>query len=582
MLAAPTDFLSMTRFIFVTGGVVSSLGKGISAASLAALLEARGLKVTMLKLDPYINVDPGTMSPYQHGEVFVTHDGAETDLDLGHYERFVRIQTSQRNNFTTGRVYETVIANERRGDYLGATVQVIPHITDEIKRRILIGAGDADVAMVEIGGTVGDIESLPFLEAIRQMAVQLGREKTLFMHLTLVPYIASAGEIKTKPTQHSVKELRSIGIQPDILLCRADRPLPDSERRKIALFTNVQERAVIAANDADTIYDIPRMLHAQELDELVVEQFKLDLPPADLSEWQRVVDRIRNPHKSVTIGMVGKYTELTESYKSLNEALTHAGIQTDSRVKIRYLDAEKLEQGDLRILGEVDAILVPGGFGNRGVEGKIIAAQYAREHKIPYLGICLGMQVAVIEHARHVAGIEEANSSEFDLEAKEPVIALITEWQNEDGETVLRDKDSDLGGTMRLGGQLCVMQPGSLAARMYGAEQVVERHRHRFEFNNNYAERLTAKGLVISARSSGSIAATDEGEAAMDTNGLVEMIELPDHPWFIGCQFHPEYTSNPRDGHPLFTGLVTAALEYQATRSHDSSDEPVLAEPSTE
>lgn len=582
MLAAPTDFLSMTRFIFVTGGVVSSLGKGISAASLAALLEARGLKVTMLKLDPYINVDPGTMSPYQHGEVFVTHDGAETDLDLGHYERFVRIQTSQRNNFTTGRVYETVIANERRGDYLGATVQVIPHITDEIKRRVLIGAGDADVAMVEIGGTVGDIESLPFLEAIRQMAVQLGREKTLFMHLTLVPYIASAGEIKTKPTQHSVKELRSIGIQPDILLCRADRPLPDSERRKIALFTNVQERAVIAANDADTIYDIPRMLHAQELDELVVEQFKLDLPPADLSEWQRVVDRIRNPHKSVTIGMVGKYTELTESYKSLNEALTHAGIQTDSRVKIRYLDAEKLEQGDLRILGEVDAILVPGGFGNRGVEGKIIAAQYAREHKIPYLGICLGMQVAVIEHARHVAGIEEANSSEFDLEAKEPVIALITEWQNEDGETVLRDKDSDLGGTMRLGGQLCVMQPGSLAARMYGAEQVVERHRHRFEFNNNYAERLTEKGLVISARSSGSIAATDEGEAAMDTNGLVEMIELPDHPWFIGCQFHPEYTSNPRDGHPLFTGLVTAALEYQATRSHDSSDAPVLAEPSTE
>ncbi|MGQ7844816.1 CTP synthase [Granulosicoccus sp. 3-233] len=572
----------MTRFIFVTGGVVSSLGKGIAAASLAALLEARGLKVTMLKLDPYINVDPGTMSPYQHGEVFVTHDGAETDLDLGHYERFVRIQTSQSNNFTTGRVYETVIANERRGDYLGATVQVIPHITDEIKRRVLVGAGDADVAMVEIGGTVGDIESLPFLEAIRQMAVQLGREKTLFMHLTLVPYIASAGEIKTKPTQHSVKELRSIGIQPDILLCRADRLLPDSERRKIALFTNVQERAVIAANDADTIYDIPRMLHAQELDELVVEQFKLDLPPADLSEWQRVVDRIRHPGKSVTIGMVGKYTELTESYKSLNEALTHAGIQTDSRVKIRYLDAEKLEQGDLRILGEVDAILVPGGFGNRGVEGKIIAAQYAREHKIPYLGICLGMQVAVIEHARHVAGIEAANSSEFDLDAEEPVIALITEWQNEDGETVLRDKDSDLGGTMRLGGQLCVMQPDSLAARMYGAEQVVERHRHRFEFNNNYANRLTESGLVISARSSGSIAATDEGEADMDTNGLVEMIELPDHPWFIGCQFHPEYTSNPRDGHPLFTGLVTAALDYQATRSNEPAVESVPTEPSTE
>lgn len=573
----------MTRFIFVTGGVVSSLGKGIAAASLAALLEARGLKVTMLKLDPYINVDPGTMSPYQHGEVFVTHDGAETDLDLGHYERFVRIQTSQRNNFTTGRVYETVIANERRGDYLGATVQVIPHITDEIKRRVLVGAGDADIAMVEIGGTVGDIESLPFLEAIRQMAVQLGREKTLFMHLTLVPYIASAGEIKTKPTQHSVKELRSIGIQPDILLCRADRPLPETERRKIALFTNVPERAVIAANDADTIYDIPRMLHAQELDELVVEQFKLELPPADLSEWQRVVDRIRHPDKSVTIGMVGKYTELTESYKSLNEALTHAGIQTDSRVKIRYLDAEKLERGDLRTLGEVDAILVPGGFGNRGVEGKIIAAQYAREHKIPYLGICLGMQVAVIEHARHVAGIESANSSEFDLDTQEPVIALITEWQNEDGETVLRDKDSDLGGTMRLGGQLCVLQPGSLAARMYGSEQVVERHRHRFEFNNNYADRLTENGLVISARSSGSIAATDEGDQPpFDTNGLVEMIELPDHPWFIGCQFHPEYTSNPRDGHPLFTGLVNAALSFQATRSDDTLDEPVLAEPSTE
>ncbi len=572
----------MTRFIFVTGGVVSSLGKGIAAASLAALLEARGLKVTMLKLDPYINVDPGTMSPYQHGEVFVTHDGAETDLDLGHYERFVRIQTSQSNNFTTGRIYETVIANERRGDYLGATVQVIPHITDEIKRRVLLGAGDADIAMVEIGGTVGDIESLPFLEAIRQMAVQLGRERTLFMHLTLVPYLASAGEIKTKPTQHSVKELRSIGIQPDILLCRADRLLPDAERRKIALFTNVQERAVIAANDADTIYDIPRMLHAQELDELVVEQFKLDLPPADLSEWQRVVDRIRHPSNSVTIGMVGKYTELTESYKSLNEALTHAGIQTDSRVKIRYLDAEKLERGDLRTLGEVDAILVPGGFGNRGVEGKIIAARYAREHKIPYLGICLGMQVAVIEHARHVAGITDANSSEFDLDTPEPVIALITEWQNEEGETVLRDKNSDLGGTMRLGGQLCVMQPGSLAARMYGAEQVVERHRHRFEFNNNYANRLTEAGLVISARSSGAIAATDDKEHQLDTEGLVEMIELPDHPWFIGCQFHPEYTSNPRDGHPLFTGLVTAALEFRATRSDKEPEEPILAEPSTE
>jgi CTP synthase len=571
----------MTRFIFVTGGVVSSLGKGISAASLAALLEARGLTVTMLKLDPYINVDPGTMSPYQHGEVFVTHDGAETDLDLGHYERFVRIQTSQSNNFTTGRVYETVIANERRGDYLGATVQVIPHITNEIKRRVMIGAGDADIAMVEIGGTVGDIESLPFLEAIRQMAVELGKERTLFMHLTLVPYIASAGEIKTKPTQHSVKELRSIGIQPDILLCRADRQLPETERRKIALFTNVQERAVIAATDADTIYDIPRMLHAQELDELVCEQFKLDLPPADLSEWQRVVDRIRHPEKSVTIGMVGKYTELTESYKSLNEALTHAGIQTDSRVKIRYLDAEKLERGDLRALGEIDAILVPGGFGNRGVEGKIIAARYARENSIPYLGICLGMQVAVIEHARHVAGIDSANSSEFDLSTPEPVIALITEWQNQDGDTVIRNEDSDLGGTMRLGGQTCAMRPGSLSARVYGSDEIVERHRHRFEFNNNYTNRLTEAGLVVSARSSephiggasGAEAAASGDGVSYDPEGLVEMIELPDHPWFIGCQFHPEYTSNPRDGHPLFTGFITAALKFQSNRLATETEE---------
>jgi len=570
----------MTRFIFVTGGVVSSLGKGISAAALAALLEARGLTVTMLKLDPYINVDPGTMSPYQHGEVFVTHDGAETDLDLGHYERFVRIQTSQSNNFTTGRVYETVIANERRGDYLGATVQVIPHITDEIKRRVMVGSIGADIAMVEIGGTVGDIESLPFLEAIRQMAVELGKEHTLFMHLTLVPYIASAGEIKTKPTQHSVKELRSIGIQPDILICRADRPLPANERRKIALFTNVKERAVIAATDADTIYDIPRMLHAQELDELVVEQFDLDLPPADLSEWQRVVDGIRAPEKVVTIGMVGKYTELTESYKSLNEALTHAGIQTNSRVKIRYLDAEKLERGELGALGEVHAILVPGGFGNRGVEGKIIAAQYAREMQIPYLGICLGMQVAVIEYARHVTGIAEANSSEFDLHSPDPVIALITEWKNPNGETVVRSSDSDLGGTMRLGGQLCEMTPGSLAARMYGSDKIIERHRHRFEFNNNYANRLTESGLVISARSSGpSVSDSAAGSpATTDNSGLVEMIELPDHPWFIGCQFHPEYTSNPRDGHPLFTGLITAALEFQASRVAGAARDPVLSD----
>lgn len=540
----------MTRFIFVTGGVVSSLGKGISAASLAALLEARGLKIAMLKLDPYINVDPGTMSPYQHGEVFVTEDGAETDLDLGHYERFVRIKTSQNNNFTTGRVYETVISNERKGNYLGATVQVIPHITDEIRRRILVGAGDADVAMVEIGGTVGDIESLPFLEAIRQMGVELGRENALFMHLTLVPYIATAGEIKTKPTQHSVKEMRSIGIQPDILLCRCDRPLPDSDRRKIALFTNVQERAVIAASDVDCIYDIPRMLHEQKVDDLVVDQFRLDLPPADLSEWHAVVDGIRNPDAFVTIAMVGKYTELTESYKSLNEALTHAGIKTASKVKIRYVDAEKLEQGDMQSLSEVDAILVPGGFGNRGVEGKVAAAQYARENKIPYLGICLGMQVAVIDFARNIAGIKSANSSEFDMNTADPVIGLITEWQNENGETIIRDSDSDLGGTMRLGGQLCVMQPDSLAARMYGSNEVVERHRHRFEFNNNYTNRLVSAGLVISARSN-------------DEHGLVEMIELDDHPWFVGCQFHPEYTSNPRDGHPLFTGFINAALTSQ-------------------
>ncbi len=549
----------MTRFIFVTGGVVSSLGKGISGASLAALLEARGLRLAMLKLDPYINVDPGTMSPYQHGEVFVTNDGAETDLDLGHYERFVRIKTSQQNNFTTGRVYETVISNERRGEYLGATVQVIPHITDEIRRRIVLGAGDADVAIVEIGGTVGDIESLPFLEAIRQMGIELGRGNSLFMHLTLVPYIASAGEIKTKPTQHSVKELRSIGIQPDILLCRSDRPLPDAVRRKIALFTNVQERAVIAATDVDCIYDIPRMLHAQNLDDLVLEQFALELPAADLSEWNAVVEGIRSPHKTVTVGMVGKYTELTESYKSLNEALTHAGIKTDSRVNIRYLDAETLERGDLLALTEVDAILVPGGFGSRGIEGKIIAASYARKNNIPYLGICLGMQVAIIEFSRYVAGIAGANSSEFDLQTSDPVIALISEWQTESGETVIRSSDSDLGGTMRLGGQLCVLQADSLAARIYGSTQVTERHRHRFEFNNNYANKLIAAGMSISARSN-------------DQQGLVEMIELPDHPWFIGCQFHPEYTSNPRDGHLLFTSFVNAALEAQANRESEAGN----------
>lgn len=540
----------MTCYIFVTGGVVSSLGKGISAASLGALLEARGLSVTLLKLDPYINVDPGTMSPFQHGEVFVTEDGAETDLDLGHYERFVRIKTSQRNNFTTGRVYETVISRERRGDYLGATVQVIPHITDEIKRRIFEGANDVDVAMIEIGGTVGDIESLPFLEAIRQLGVELGRSRTMFLHLTLVPFIQTAGEIKTKPTQHSVKELRSIGIQPDVLLCRVDRPLPNSQRKKIALFTNVPEQAVVAAMDVDCIYDIPRMLHAQKLDELVVDHFRMTLPSADLSEWNAVVDGIRHPEHEVTIGMVGKYTELTESYKSLNEALTHAGIKNRSRVNIRYLDAESLEQGDTRELDGVDAILVPGGFGSRGVEGKVIAARYARENNIPYLGICLGMQVAVIDFARHCAGIEQANSSEFVSDTPEPVIALVTEWQDIGGTAQVRSDSSDLGGTMRLGGQVCRLVPGSLAARTYGADEIVERHRHRYEFNNNYRNVLPQAGLVISAEST-------------DDEPLVEMIELPDHPWFVGCQFHPEYTSNPRDGHPLFSGFIAAALAHQ-------------------
>jgi len=544
----------MTRFIFVTGGVVSSLGKGISAASLAALLEARGVTVSMLKLDPYINVDPGTMSPYQHGEVFVTDDGAETDLDLGHYERFARIITSQDNNFTCGRVYETVIANERRGNYLGATVQVIPHITDEIKRRVMVGAGTADVALVEIGGTVGDIESLPFMEAIRQLGVELGRERALFMHLTLVPYIKSAGEIKTKPTQHSVKELRSIGIQPDILLCRCDRTLPDVERRKIALFTNVQERAVIAAYDVDCIYDIPRMLHAQQLDDLVADHFRMDLPPADLSEWNAVVDGIRHPGREVTVGMVGKYTELTESYKSLNEALTHAGIKTGSRVTIRYLDAGSIADGDDGALAEVDALLVPGGFGKRGVRGKILAARYARENGIPYLGICLGMQVAVIEFARHVAGIAEANSSEFDLETPDPVIALITEWQGSDGVTEIRDEASDLGGTMRLGGQPFRIREGTRAHAIYGGSEASERHRHRWEFNDNYAERLVDAGLVVSAR-------TENGD------GLVEMIELADHPWFVGVQFHPEYTSTPRDGHPLFTSYIEAALAQRERRA---------------
>ena len=534
----------MTKYVFVTGGVVSSLGKGIASASLAALLESRGIRVTLLKLDPYINVDPGTMSPFQHGEVFVTADGAETDLDLGHYERFVRTTMSKRNNFTTGKIYENVIRKERRGEYLGGTVQVIPHITDEIKRCIRAGAEGADIAMVEIGGTVGDIESLPFLEAIRQMGVELGHERALFMHLTLVPYIAASGEIKTKPTQHSVKELRSIGIQPDILMCRADRPLPNDERRKIALFTNVEERAVITAIDVDSIYKIPLLLHAQHLDDIVVEKMKIDVPPADLSEWEKVVDDLTHPEAEVTIAMVGKYVNLTESYKSLSEALIHAGIHTRTKVNIRYLDSERFEQEGVNLEG-VDAILVPGGFGERGVEGKIATVRHAREHKIPYLGICLGMQVAVIEFARHVAGLTGAHSTEFRPDTPHPVIALITEWQTEDGRVERRSADSDLGGTMRLGGQKCRLKEGTRARELYGREIIEERHRHRYEFNNGYRETLEKAGLILAGTS-------------LDGN-LVEMIEIADHPWFVACQFHPEFTSTPRDGHPLFTGFIRAA-----------------------
>jgi len=539
----------MTRFIFITGGVVSSLGKGIASASLGAILEARGLKVTMLKLDPYINVDPGTMSPFQHGEVYVTDDGAETDLDLGHYERFIRTRMSKRNNFTTGQIYESVIRKERRGDYLGGTVQVIPHITDEIKRSIKEGAGDADVAMVEIGGTVGDIESLPFMEAIRQMGVELGRDKVLYMHLTLVPYIASAGELKTKPTQHSVAELRAIGIQPDILLCRADRPVPDDERRKIALFTNVEQRAVISAIDVDNIYKIPLWYHSQSLDDIVVQKLRLDVGPADLSEWERVADAMAHPEHEVNVAMVGKYVNLTESYKSLNEALAHGGIKNRARVNIVYIDSEQIERQGTDMLEGMDAILVPGGFGERGVEGKITAVRYAREHKIPYLGICLGMQVAVIEFARNVAGLAGAHSTEFDHDTPHPVIALITEWLNADGNVERRHADSDLGGTMRLGGQQCRLVGGTLTREVYGADEIRERHRHRYEFNNSYLETLQKAGLVISGKS-------------IDGT-LVEVVELPNHPWFIACQFHPEFTSTPRDGHPLFASYIAAAVAHR-------------------
>ncbi|MGH1373306.1 MAG: CTP synthase [Cellvibrionaceae bacterium] len=537
----------MTRYIFVTGGVVSSLGKGIASASLGAILEARGLKVTVLKLDPYINVDPGTMSPFQHGEVYVTEDGAETDLDLGHYERFIRTKMSRRNNFTTGRVYETVLRKERRGDYLGGTVQVIPHITDEIKRRVLEGGRDADIALVEIGGTVGDIESQPFLEAARQLKVELGRERAQWIHLTLVPYIATAGETKTKPTQHSVKELRSIGVQPEILLCRSEKEVDVDSRRKIALFTNVAERAVVPLPDAKTIYSIPQLLQDYQLDQIVLENFGLEAPEADLSEWGDVVDGKINPEHEITVAMVGKYMELLDAYKSLNESLVHAGIHTKTKVNVKYINAEDVETEGVSLLEDADAILVPGGFGARGLEGKLTAVKYARENKVPYLGICLGMQSVVIEFARNVLGLKDATSTEFNKETKNPVIGLITEWVNEEGDIQQRDEASDLGGTMRLGGQECRLVADSKARAIYGEDVIVERHRHRFEVNNNYVDQLQQAGLKIG------------GWSADDS--LVEMVELEDHPWFVACQFHPEFTSTPRDGHKLFTSYIEAALK---------------------
>jgi CTP synthase len=542
----------MTKFVFVTGGVVSSLGKGIAAASLGAILESRGIKVTMLKLDPYINVDPGTMSPFQHGEVFVTDDGAETDLDLGHYERFVSSRMGKRNNFTTGQIYETVIKKERRGEYLGKTVQVIPHITDEIKTHIKRGAEGAEVAIVEVGGTVGDIESLPFLEAIRQMGFEEGRENTCYIHLTLLPWIPTAGELKTKPTQHSVKELREIGIQPDLLLCRSDRSLPEEERHKIALFTNVASEAVISAVDASSIYQIPGLLHAQKMDEIVCRKLNISAKPADLTSWDKIVDALAHPKNEVNIAFVGKYVDLTESYKSLTEALIHAGIHTQSKVRIHYMDSEDIERDGTALLAPMDAILVPGGFGKRGTEGKIKAIQFARENKKPYLGICLGMQLAVIEYARHVANLKDANSTEFNPDSLNPLVGLITEWQDADGNVELRSEDSDLGGTMRLGAQRCPIEAGTLAAEIYGTE-VNERHRHRYEVNNHYVEQLKAAGLVISART--------------PTEQLCEMVELPKtaHPWFVGCQFHPEFTSNPRTGHPLFKSYIEAALKYKGS-----------------
>ncbi len=543
----------MTRYIFVTGGVVSSLGKGIAAASLAAILESRGLQVTMMKLDPYINVDPGTMSPFQHGEVFVTEDGAETDLDLGHYERFTHAHMHKSNNFTTGQIYESVIKKERRGEYLGGTVQVIPHITDEIKLHIHRGAAGAEVAIVEIGGTVGDIESLPFLEAIRQMGLQEGRNNTCYIHLTLVPYLGKAGEVKTKPTQHSVKELREIGIQPDVVLCRGDRPLPEEERRKIALFTNLEPGAVVSVHDVDSIYKIPEMLREQGMDEIVCRKFGISPPPADLTMWNGLVEALEHPLHTINIAMVGKYVGLTESYKSLSEALIHAGIHTRTQINIHYVDSEQIEKDGVGCLNGMDAILVPGGFGKRGVEGKIAAIQYARENKVPYLGICLGMQLAVVEYARHKADMADAHSTEFEPATTHPIVALISEWKDAAGQVETRSEDSNLGGTMRLGGQVCKLDAGSLVRDVYGHEEITERHRHRYEVNGALLPQLQQAGLKVSG-----VSATD---------GLCEMVELPDHPWFIGCQFHPEFTSTPRDGHPLFKAFATAALKHQGVKT---------------
>jgi len=547
----------MTSYVFITGGVVSSLGKGITSACLGAILESRGLSISMIKLDPYINVDPGTMSPFQHGEVFVTHDGTETDLDLGHYERFVRTTTGRHSNYTTGRIYESVIGKERRGEYLGATVQVIPHITDEIKQGVRKGAGDADICLVEIGGTVGDIESLPFLEAIRQMGSELGHDKVVYVHLTLVPYIATSAEIKTKPTQHSVKELRSIGIQPDILVCRSEKPLPSEQRRKIALFTNVQEKAVISASDVDDLYKIPAMMHTQGLDEIVANQLHLDLPPADLREWESIVDAKKNPEGEVHVAMVGKYVDLRDAYISLSEALLHGGIHTRSRVNIHYFESQDIADNGIDCLKDMDGIVVPGGFGDRGIEGKIMAVRYARENGVPYLGICLGMQLAVIEAARHLAGLEGAQSTEFDKETPHPVVALITEWQTEEGALEERSEESDMGGTMRLGAQSIRLEEGSQVAAIYGKSEIFERHRHRYEVNNNYREALSNAGVKFSG---------------LSVDDLVEMIELPDHPWFVASQFHPEFTSNPRDGHPLFTSFITAA------RLHRDESQPLAAQ----